>query len=190
MLHRFLALGLLATTARSVLASPLDLGPRQGTATVNTPDPTITNDPENSLYPPAQSIVVNPSPNPTLISQLELAATSVDRFTILKQYGEQGIKFDFNIAANPSGGVSAGLGGQGNLADRKTFPALITLGVAMSAGFLQPCGMVGKVPSHLVHGLCSSRILCSKRSLRSAFALTKYTSDAHIPNNGPQLMRA
>jgi hypothetical protein len=37
--------------------------------------------------------------------------------------------------------VSAGSGGQGNLADGKTFAALIDLGVAMSAGFLNPCGM-------------------------------------------------
>ena len=140
-MQRLLALILVAATARSAIASPVDILPRQGTTTVNAPDPTVTEDPENGLYPPAQSIVVNPSPNPSLISQLELAATSVDRFTILKDYGEQGIKFDFNIAANPSGGVSAGLGGQGNLADRKTFPALISLGVAMSAGFLQPCGM-------------------------------------------------
>jgi len=42
--------------------------------------------------------------------------------TIIKNLGPEYIKFDFNVAANPDGGVSRGLGGQGDLANKKTFP--------------------------------------------------------------------
>lgn len=125
--------------AASTSASPALL-PRQNSTATSIPSATSTDDPSASLYPPAQ-LGINPPPNASLISQLELAGTSVDRFKIIQSLGPDYLKFDFNNAANPSGGVSAGLGGQGNLADRKTFPALISLGVAMSAGFLNPCGM-------------------------------------------------
>ena len=85
-------------------ASPVDLVPRQSTSTTPTPtyapDPTVPNDPENSLYPPAQSIIVNPVPDPSLIAELRTVALSVDRFTLLKPYGEQYIKFDFNVAVS------------------------------------------------------------------------------------------
>jgi len=84
-----------------------------------------------------------PRQNPTNTATDSSASLypAADRFTIIKNAGPEYLKFDFNVAANPGGGVSSGLGGQGNLANRRTFPALIGLGVAMSAGFLNPCGM-------------------------------------------------
>ena len=96
------ALLTLAVVLSKSLASPVDLVPRQSTTPTPTyvPDPTIPNDPENSAYPPAQSIVVNPVPDPSLIAELRTVALSVDRFTLLKPYGEQYIKFDFNVAVS------------------------------------------------------------------------------------------
>lgn len=85
----------------------------------------------------------NPSVSPDLMNQLQLAPTSEDRFALLSQQGpaDTWLKYDFTPDANPNPGGGKGLGGQGDLANRKTFPALINLGVAMSAGFMNPCGM-------------------------------------------------
>lgn len=92
----------------------------------------------SSAVPPS-----NPEISQDLINQLELAADSVDRFTILQAQGpaDTWLKYDFNPSANPNPGGGKGAGGQGDLANRKTFPALINLGVAASAGFMNPCGM-------------------------------------------------
>ena len=92
----------------------------------------------NSTVPPS-----NPPITQDLLNQLQLAANSEARFEILKAQGpaDTWLKYDFNPAANPNPGGGKGLGGQGDLANRATFPALINLGVAMSAGFMNPCGM-------------------------------------------------
>lgn len=100
---------------------------------------------QNGSAPTPSSAV--PPPNPEisqdLINQLELAADSVDRFTILQAQGpaDTWLKYDFNPTVNPILGGGKGAGGQGDLANRKAFPALINLGVAASAGFMNLCGM-------------------------------------------------
>ena len=110
----------------STNASPI--APRQNSSS-STP---------SSAVPPS-----NPEVSQDLYNQLELAADSVDRFTILQAQGpaDTWLKYDFNPSANPNPGGGKGLGGQGDLANRKTFPALTKLGVAASAGFMNPCGM-------------------------------------------------
>ncbi|KAL9577593.1 MAG: hypothetical protein Q9212_006268 [Teloschistes hypoglaucus] len=85
----------------------------------------------------------NPPIPDELYQKLLLAPTAEDRIAILQAQGpaDTWLKYDFNPAANPNPGGGKGLGGQGDLANRKTFPALTNLGVAMSAGFMNPCGM-------------------------------------------------
>ena len=91
----------------------------------------------------ANTTTPNPPVNTDLITQIELAPSSVDRFTLIMNQGPEYHKFDFNPAANPAvkPGANKGAGGQGDLATRKNFPALIDLGIAASVGFLNPCGM-------------------------------------------------
>ena len=83
------------------------------------------------------SNTTNPAVSPALYSQLLLAEGVVDRFTILaNQNNSDFFKFNYNPDAVASH-VSIGQGGQGNLANSKSFPTLIGLGVAMSMGFVR-----------------------------------------------------
>jgi Cupin len=87
---------------------------------------------------------IEPDHSKDLINQLELAGTSVGRFTIIKAQGPAYYKYDFNPDANSKttdGGTFIGEGGQGVLANRAKFPALLGLGIAFSMGFMNPCGM-------------------------------------------------
>ena len=110
------------TTASLTSASPLMQRQSENFSSVPTSNPPITQD---------------------LLNKLQLAALSEARFEILTAQGpaDTWFKYDFNPAANSNPGGGKGLGGQGDLANRATFPALINLGVAMSAGFMNPCGM-------------------------------------------------
>jgi hypothetical protein len=90
------------------------------------------------------SVALNPTISKDLVNQLELAGTSVGRFTIIKAQGPAYYKYDFNPDANSKttdGGTFIGEGGQGVLANRAKFPALTNLGIAFSMGFMNPCGM-------------------------------------------------
>ena len=100
--------------------------------------PLLTRAPDSSSVPPS-----NPPITQDLLNRLQLAASSEDRFAILAAQGpaDTWLKYDFNPAFNPTPGGGKGLGGQGDLANRKNFPALIDLGVAMSTGFMNPCGL-------------------------------------------------
>ena len=73
----------------------------------------------------------------TLIQQLELAPTAIDRIALLKP--EDWI-YDFQNPPPNTDAVTRGKGGFTVKADRKVFPALIGTGVAMTVGFLGPCG--------------------------------------------------
>jgi len=97
-------------------------------------------DPFAFLYPVIVLGILNSKYSQDLHNQLLFAPTTADRFNIIKEQGVP-VKFDFNLDANPDGGVGCGGGGQGNLANHKTFPPLIGLGLAMSAGIMNPCGM-------------------------------------------------
>ncbi|KAF2094292.1 RmlC-like cupin [Rhizodiscina lignyota] len=88
----------------------------------------------------AQPVTPNPTFSEETFQKLLDAPTAADRFTLIQSMGVP-TKFDFNPDANPNGGVGSGPGGIGILANQKTFLPLIGLGVAMSAGFLNPCGM-------------------------------------------------
>ena len=84
------------------------------------------------------SNTTNPTLSSELYSQLVLAPGVVDRFTILaNQNNSDFFKFNYNPDAVASH-VSIGQGGQGNLANSKSFPALVGIGVAMSMGFVSP----------------------------------------------------
>ncbi|KAL8950206.1 MAG: hypothetical protein Q9222_003753 [Ikaeria aurantiellina] len=112
----------------------------------------------------------NPPVSQDLFDKLQLAPSQEDRFDILTSQGpaDTWLKYDFNPAANPNPGGGKGLGGQGDLANRKTFPALINLGVAMSAGFMNPCGM--NKPH--VHPRASEFLtLANGKSLKTGFIL-------------------
>ena len=106
----------------------------------NASSTSINSDPSSSLYPITPPGQPNPDFDQNLYNQLYLTPLAADRMSMIQKLGVP-TKFDFNNAANPAGGVSKGAGGEGNLANRKTFPVLIGLGLAMSAGFLNPCGM-------------------------------------------------
>jgi len=97
-----------------------------------------------------RAYTVSPSSDPvekrqsaglSLVQQLQLAATAVDRLALLQP---SELVFDFNEAANPKGspGVTEGNGGRTVKADRKSFPALIGSSASMTLGFLGPCGFV------------------------------------------------
>ena len=73
--------------------------------------------------------------NLDIISKLLLAPTAVDRINLLSQ-GD----FVYDFKSPPDGATTIGKGGQTVKADRKTFPALIGTGVAMTVGFIGPCG--------------------------------------------------
>jgi hypothetical protein len=85
-------------------------------------------------------------PNPTYtkaqLNELKLAVSTVDRLTTLQSFGsaDDYFKFDFSVAANADPVAGVGQGGQGDLAYVENFPALMDLGVAMSMGFIKPCG--------------------------------------------------
>jgi hypothetical protein len=90
------------------------------------------------------SVALNPTISKDLINQLELAGTAVSRFSIIRAQGPAYYKYDFNPDANSKttdGGTFIGEGGQGVLANRAKFPALLGLGIAFSMGFMNPCGM-------------------------------------------------
>lgn len=73
------------------------------------------------------------SPNAALITTLKTAPSQVDR---VKALGDNFI-FDFRGTL----GVSEGRGGKTVAANARTFPALIGNGIAMTVGYLGPCGI-------------------------------------------------
>jgi hypothetical protein len=75
------------------------------------------------------------SNNLDLIQKLLLAPTAVERINLLTK---DDFIYDFN--SPPDGATTTGKGGHTVKADRKTFPALIGTGVAMTVGFIGPCG--------------------------------------------------
>ena len=70
-----------------------------------------------------------------LVAQLRGAPTQVDRIRALN---DSQYTFDF---LNPPSGVTTGAGGHTVAASSENFPAVIGNGVAMTIGFLGPCGM-------------------------------------------------
>lgn len=89
------------------------------------------------------SVALNPIVSKDLINQLELAGTVVGRFFIVRAQGPAYYKYDFNPDAHSKttdGGTFIGEGGQGVLANRAKFPALLGLGIAFSICFMNPCG--------------------------------------------------
>lgn len=76
--------------------------------------------------------------DPAIIPALITAASQVDRINILQN--DSDFVFDF---LNPPPFVTpvTGAGGHTIAATRKTFPALVSNGMAMTIGFLGPCGL-------------------------------------------------
>ncbi|KAJ7656259.1 RmlC-like cupin domain-containing protein [Mycena polygramma] len=69
------------------------------------------------------------------VAKLRLDPTAVDRINDLS---DQQFVFDF---LNPPGGVTTGAAGHTVTATSGTFPAVVGNGVAMTVGFLGPCGI-------------------------------------------------
>ncbi|KIW88763.1 uncharacterized protein Z519_10810 [Cladophialophora bantiana CBS 173.52] len=84
----------------------------------------------------------NPVPTAGTVGKLLTEDTRVARFKEIQSEiaaGNLALKFDFNPAANPA--VTAGKGGQVDLANRATFPVLTDLGISAAGIFFQPCGL-------------------------------------------------
>ncbi|KAI0806035.1 RmlC-like cupin domain-containing protein [Irpex lacteus] len=69
------------------------------------------------------------------VANLRVAQTQVDR---IKQLGDDTFVFDFLHSAS---GISTGAGGHTVAASSENMPALVGNGMAMTIGFLGPCGM-------------------------------------------------
>lgn len=115
-----------AFLAAAVSATPVaQNGRRAEDWTKPNADGSSGNAPAASSAAPKPKLLGNPSaapnkaPNAKLTADLLTAATATDRMVILKDAvgnGTTDFKFDFNPAANP--GVTPGLGGQVNVANR------------------------------------------------------------------------
>lgn len=84
----------------------------------------------------------NPVPSKGFVGKLLTEDTTVNRFKDIAaeiKNGDVSLKFDFNPAANPN--VTAGYGGQVDLAQRGNFPILTGLGISAAGIFFQPCGL-------------------------------------------------
>jgi oxalate decarboxylase/phosphoglucose isomerase-like protein (cupin superfamily) len=85
--------------------------------------------------------------NPTYTTEqknnIKLALSAVDRLTYIQSLGDTDdyFKFDYSVGANPNPVAGVGQGGQGDLSYVDNWPVLLDLGVAMSMGFIKPCGM-------------------------------------------------
>jgi len=86
-------------------------------------------------------------PNPTYTTEqynnIKLALSAADRYKYIQSLGDTDLyfKFDYSVAANPNPVAGAGQGGQGDLSYVDNWPVLLNTGVAMSMGFMNPCGM-------------------------------------------------
>ncbi|KAK0946158.1 hypothetical protein LTR29_002472 [Friedmanniomyces endolithicus] len=86
-------------------------------------------------------------PNPTYtteqLNNIKLAMSAVDRYKYIESLGDTDLyfKFDYSPAANPNPVAGIGQGGQGDLSYVDNWPVLLNTGVAMSMGFMNPCGM-------------------------------------------------
>jgi Cupin len=84
----------------------------------------------------------NPTAPTDFVGKLLTAPNTVARFKTIRDginADQIDLKFDFNPAANPS--VTAGVGGQVDLAQRGNFPVLTTLGISAATIFFQGCGL-------------------------------------------------
>jgi Cupin len=77
-----------------------------------------------------------PISNDDKIAMLVIAASAEDRIDLLSDD-----EFVFDFLNPPAGAVQSGADGRIISARRKTFPALVENGVALSVGILGPCGL-------------------------------------------------
>lgn len=92
-----------------------------------------------ALFQGASAAAV-PPPNraPAFVQQLTGSPTHLERIKLL---ADSDFIFDFNAAMPGSPGVSSGKAGRTVAANAGTMPALIGQGVAITVGFLSPCGL-------------------------------------------------
>lgn len=142
----FSTLLLAGLAATAVSATPLHARqpPAWSTPASYTPSNTaVAWGPAAASSYPSNSTSTAATPNPPVsqdfINSVELAATEVEKYTLLSQMDPTHLKFDFNPAANP--GVKAGAGGQVDLANRANFPSVIGTGISAAVGFMNPCGL-------------------------------------------------
>lgn len=152
----FFLAGLAATVAT---ATPLMAHKTSEPTTVFNRGPTFTRAPAQATpsspltnstgpAPPSGSVLGNPNavpnivPPPDLVADLLTESSTVNRFKKLQgqiDAGKTSLVFDHNPAANP--GVTPGMGGQVDLANRANFPVLTGLGISNAVVFFQPCGL-------------------------------------------------
>ncbi|KPI37195.1 Spherulin-1A [Cyphellophora attinorum] len=146
---------LIATLAASMVsATPLMARQQQPSQPAFAPAPSAGSPPPP---PPTTTSITSPpvttgqlgkpgTPNKVppkgLVGELLTEDTTVTRFKDIKAQIDAGaisLKFDHNPAANPN--VTAGMGGQVDLANRANFPVLTGLGISSATIFFQPCGL-------------------------------------------------
>lgn len=109
--------------------------------------PTSSNATTINTIPAPQQQAPSVAGNAELVVKLLTAPTADERFKLLSK--DSDFVYDF---ANPNGEnvTTAGAGGHTVKADRLAFPALTGTGVAMTVGFLGPCGYVHRHSSKLI----------------------------------------
>lgn len=124
----------------STWSSPISSAPSKTGIPFGTAAPTDSWSPwDTSSSASTAAATPNAPVTQDFINSVELAATEVDRYTLLSQMDPTHLKFDFNPAANP--GVTPGYGGQVDTANRGNFPSVIGTGISAAVGFMNPCGL-------------------------------------------------
>ncbi|KAK5697541.1 hypothetical protein LTR97_007679 [Elasticomyces elasticus] len=85
----------------------------------------------------------NPTYTTEQLNNIKLAFSAADRYKYIQSLGDTDdyFKFDYSVSANPNPVAGRGQGGQGDLSYVDNWPVLLGTGVAMSMGFMNPCGM-------------------------------------------------
>lgn len=111
----------------------------------------------------------NPTYTKSQINQLNQALTAIERFGVIRSFGDTNDYFKFDLTPNGSQSNAAnGLGGQGYLAEVSNFPILKGTGISVAIGYLNPCGL----DSIHIHNRATELVtLVSGKSLKTGFVL-------------------
>ena len=125
---------------------------------------TLTNPP-----PVTELTRANPNYTDSQINQINQALTAIERFGVIKSFGDPHDYFKFDLTPNGSQSNAAnGLGGQGYLAEVSNFPILKGTGISVAIGYLNPCGL----DSIHIHNRATELVtLVAGKSLKTGFVL-------------------
>lgn len=120
--------------------------------------------------PPVTDLTrANPTYTTDQINQINQALTAIERFGVIKSFGDPNDYFKFDLTPNGSQSNAAnGLGGQGYLAEVSNFPILKGTGISVAIGYLNPCGL----DSIHIHNRATELVtLVAGKSLKTGFVL-------------------